>query len=273
MPKYKLIIFFVLFALVLNAQEYEYNYTFFTNSNMRGTYFSSTAFAKGKSSLVCPLNKLPVNEFYYHTPGNSLMLRYRNAPGGKWSAAIFYKEKRGMDHFKKSNTLSFWILGKFDDLQLNELPQVQLMRRDSSMTKAFKLKKINPNKWEQVKIPVNSFTGTSKFDPTNFIAVVFSFENGNENSVHLLFIDDIEFINAGHTNTITALPVIKSASHEYARHVDLTWEKITDKNVRLVKIYRSFDDKKLNLAGVQEPYINHFTDFHGRTGEKYFYSI
>ena len=273
MLKYNLIIVCVLFSFVLSAQEYEYNYTFFTNSNMSGTYFSSTAFVKGKSSLVCPNNKLPINEFYYHTPGNSLMLRYRNAPGGKWSAAIFYREKRGMDHFKKSNTLSFWVLRNFYAVQLNEMPQVQLMRRDSSMTKAFKLGKINTNKWEQVKIPVNSFIGTGKFEPADFIAVVFSFENGRENAVHLLYIDDIEFINAGDTSAITALPIITSASQEYAKHIDITWEKITDKNVRLVKIYRSFDDNKLRLVGVQEPYINRFTDFHERTGEKYSYSI
>jgi hypothetical protein len=263
----------LLLSFALVAQEYEYNYTFFINSNMSGTYFSSAVSAKGQSSLVGPNNKLPVNEFYYHTPGNSLMLRYQNAPGGKWSASIFYREKRGMDHFKKSNTLSFWVLRKFDALQLHELPNVQLMRRDSSMTKAFQLKKINTNKWEQVKIPASSLIGTGKFDPIDFIAVVFSFESGNENSVHLLYIDDIEFINVGHTSTITALPVITSASDEYAKHIDITWEKITDKNVRLVKIYRSTDGKKLSLAGVQEPYINRFTDFHGRTGEKYFYTI
>src|SRR5688572_6519576 len=263
--------FCLCFALVLNAQEYEYNYTFFTNSNMSGNYFSSQTAATGNSSIRNIDHKLPVNDLIYHTPGNSLTLDYKNAPMSKWRAAIFYREKRGMDHFKKITTLSFWIFRTFD--ALNELPQVQLMRRDSGLTSSFTLKKINGHKWEQVNIPVTSFIGPGDPKPADFIAVVFSFENGNENSVHLLFIDDIEFINVEHTGPITALPVINSASHEYARHVDITWKKITDKNVRLVKIYRSFDDKKLSPVGVQEPYINRFTDFHGTTGKKYFYTI
>ena len=69
------------------------------------------------------------------------------------------------------------------------------------------------------------------------------------------------------------MPVITSASNEYAKHVDITWEKVTDENVRLVKIYRSTDGKRLSLVGVQEAYIDRYVDFHGKTGQKYFYSI
>src|SRR5688572_10597198 len=178
MPKYKLIIFFVLFSLVLNAQEYEYNYTFFTNSNMRGDYFSSRTSDSGNSSIRNINHKLPVSDLSFHTPGNSLKLQYKNAPGGKWNAAIFYREKRGMDHFKKATYLSFWVYRTFDELQLNELPQVQLMRRDSSLTIAFKLKKIRTNKWQQVSIPLNAFINTGSYKPTDFTAVVFSSQDG-----------------------------------------------------------------------------------------------
>lgn len=273
MLRYKLIIFCILFSIVLNAQEYEYNYTFFTNSNMSGNYFSSRIAAAGNSSIRNIDHRLPVNNLKYHTPGNSLTLQYKNAPRGKWSAAIFYREKRGMDHFKKINTLSFWVFRTFSTVQLNELPQVQLMRRDSSLTSSFTLEKINANKWEQVNIPITSFIGSADYQPTDFIAVVFSFQNGRENSEHVLYIDDIEFSNAENSGTVTALPVITSASNGYAMHVDITWEKITDKNVRLIKIYRSTDGKKLSLVGVQEPYINRYADFHGKTGQQYFYTI
>ncbi|HEU4858276.1 MAG TPA: hypothetical protein VFT15_00505, partial [Chitinophagaceae bacterium] len=160
MLRYKLIIFCILFSIVLNAQEYEYNYTFFTNSNMSGNYFSSRIAAAGNSSIRNIDHRLPVNNLKYHTPGNSLTLQYKNAPRGKWSAAIFYREKRGMDHFKKINTLSFWVFRTFSTVQLNELPQVQLMRRDSSLTGSFTLEKINANKWEQVNIPITSFIGS-----------------------------------------------------------------------------------------------------------------
>src|SRR5688572_4832594 len=109
MLRYKLISYCLLISLVVKAQEYEYNYTFFTNSNMSGNYFSSRTSASGNSSIRNINHKLPVNDFSYHTPGNSLTLQYKNAPGGKWNAAIFYREKRGMDHFKNANYLPFWI--------------------------------------------------------------------------------------------------------------------------------------------------------------------
>ena len=96
---YKLIGSCLLFSLVLNGQEYEYNYSFFTNSNMSGNYFSSRTSSKGGSSIKNIKERLPINEFTYHTPGNSLTLEYQNAPAGEWNAAVFYRDKRGMDHF------------------------------------------------------------------------------------------------------------------------------------------------------------------------------
>ena len=113
MLRYELIIFCILFSPVLNAQEYEYNYTFFTNSNMSGDYFSSRTSASGNSSIRNINHKLPVNDFSYHTPGNSLMLQYKNAQGGKWNAAIFYREKRGMDHFKRQTIFHFGFIEHF----------------------------------------------------------------------------------------------------------------------------------------------------------------
>ena len=273
MLRYKLTMFCILFSLVLNAQEYEYNYTFFTNSNMSGDYFSSRTSASGNSSIRNINHKLPVNDFLYHTPGNSLTLQYKNAQGGKWNAAIFYREKRGMDHFKKTNYLSFWVYRTFYDLQLNELPQVQLMRRDSGLSIAIKLKKIKTNKWQQVSIPLDSFISSSGYKPTDFIAVVFSSQNGIENKEHVLYIDDIEFLDTDNAGVITTLPVIISTSNEYAMHVDIKWEKIADKNVRFVKIYRSTDDKHYSLVDVQQPYINRYADFHGKSGRKYYYTI
>lgn len=268
-----IIAYFILYSLALTAQEYEYNYTFFTNSNMSGDYFSSRTSASGNSSITNSNHKLPVSGVTFHTPGNSLTLQYKNAPGGKWSAAIYYREKRGMDHFKKANAISFWVFKIFNSLPLNELPQVQLMRRDSSLTAPFKLKKINANKWEQLYIPISAIVGAGQLNPTDYIAIVFSFENGNENYDHVLYIDDIEFTHSENAGTVTALPVITSASNEYAKHVDITWDKVTDENVRLVKIYRSTDGKRLSLVGVQEAYIDRYVDFHGKTGQRYFYSI
>lgn len=264
----------MLFSLVLNGQEYENNYSFFTNSNMSGNYFSSRTSGKGGSSIKNINERLPVNEFTYHTPGNSLTLEYQNAPAGEWSAAVFYREKRGMDHFKKANYLSFWLYKDFASSQLNELPRVYLMRRDSTLTNGIFLKPFKANKWHRVTFPINILTNTHNNKPSDFIAVVFSYQKGQESQRHVLHVDDIEILETDFvTKTITTKPAISSASDEYAMHVDITWNKVNDRNIRLVKIYRSTDAKHFRAIGVQEPYINRFTDFHGKAGQNYFYCI
>ena len=261
------------FFMTAVSQEYEYHYTFFTNSNMSGPYFSSQTFDSGGSTITALKAKLPVNEVTYHTPGNSLMLRYKNARGGKWSSAIFYREKRGMDHFKRSNILSLWVYSDFYPALSNELPQVQLMRKDSSLLRPFKLTGLKARQWVNIRIPVQSWAGTADFRPTDFIAVVFSNENGMDNKVYTIYVDDIEFTSSESPGKIKGKPVVMSASNEFPMHIDLTWEKITDSNVRLVKIYRSSDGQQPSPIGVQQPYLNGYTDFHGKTGQKYFYTI
>ena len=273
MLAYKLIGCCLLFSLALNGQEYEYNYTFFTNSNMSGYYFSSQTFESGGSTIANVKGRLPLLEYDCHTPGNLLKLQYKNVRGGKWSAAIFYREKRGMDHFKKANTLSFWMVLRDYPGITSELPRVQLMRKDSSLSSSFAIKNSFSGYWRQVNIPLKLLINDNNFDPKNFIAVVFSYENGKENKEHLVFIDDIEFTNTENTGKITTHPVITSVSNEYAKHIDITWDKITDKSIRLVKIYRSADGKRISVVGVQEPYLNRYTDYCGETGKKYFYSI
>ena len=271
--KNRLLVYFLFANLLCSAQEYEYNYTFFTNSRMSGDYFFSRTNSDGNAAVLNIKGKLPVNEDIYHTPGNSLVLHYKNAPGGKWSATIYRKEERGMDHFKKATLLSFWIYRTFLNSTMNELPRIQLMRPDSSLTPAFQFKKIKEGKWQRLTIPLTFIPGFNADRPNDFVGIVFSYEGGNENKGHTLYIDDIEFVESEGAEKITSTPVIASASDKYAKHVNITWQKITDKNVRLVKIYRSEDAKRYSLVDVQQPYINRYADFTGETGKKYWYAI
>ena len=273
MIRFVLIITCLFLSFAAVAQEYEYNYTFFTNSNMSGPYFSSQTFDSGGSTITNIRGKLPLMEYDSHTPGNSLMLRYTNRQGGKWSAAIFYREKRGMDRFKKANSLSFWILDRSSTPLTNDLPTVQLMRKDSSLSSVFTLKKVFSSDWRQINIPVKLLTTDINFDPRDFIAVVLACVNGKESKEHTILIDDIEFTHTEDNGKITTQPAITSVSNDYAKHIDITWDKITDKNIRFVKIYRMDVDKRIRSAGIQDPYIHRFTDFIGETGQKFFYTI
>ncbi|MFZ1527824.1 MAG: glucoamylase family protein [Ferruginibacter sp.] len=271
--RYYLLILTSFLFTVAHAQEHDYNYVFFTNGPMPGDYFYSRVSFQGRSVVTNVNGRLPVTSNIFHTPGNALMLQYKNAPAGSWRAAVLYHEIRGMDHFKRSSLLSFWVYMPLNKLLQRELPDIQLMRKDSSLTPAVKLENLKYGNWQQVLIPLKSFAGNNEINPTDFVGIVFSKEGGKELSFHTLYIDDIEFTDAGNGMPVASRPLITSASQKYPMHVDITWNKPADKNIRLVKIYRSENGINYKPVGVQQPYINRYADYTGKTGMKYRYAI
>jgi len=264
----KLLVFSLFISFASIAQEYEYTYTFFTNSAMSGDYFFSKTKSSGGSAIKSVNGKIPVSETKFHTPGNALELTYKNAAEGKWQATIFRQEKRGMDHFKKAEFLSFWIYRLYP----LELPVFQLMRKDSSLTKKFYINITEYNQWKQVTIPLASIKNPGISEPGDIIAIVFSQMSKNECRENSIYIDDIELLPAKKAAKVTEVPVIQSLKG-YAKHVDITWNKITDKNVHLIEINRSENGSEYHPVGIQQNFINRFTDFTAETGKKYYYMI
>ena len=271
MFKIRLLVIGLLFSGLLHAQEYEYNYNFFTNSSMPGNHFFSQAENSG-SMIFSSGSKLLVSDKIFHTAGNSLQLAYINSKNGYWKATVFRQEKRGMDHFKKAAFLSFWVFNPAIDSTGDELPVVQLMRNDSSLTEKLYIPVIKQNEWQQVLIPTTVIKNFNANKPADIIGVVFSQQKDTSSKKRTLYIDDIEFMATNKPAAIVTKPVIESTK-AYAMHVDITWKKITDKNIKLVKIYRSANGNNYMQVGIQQPYINRFTDFTGETGRKYSYGI
>lgn len=268
MRKFHLLFYCLLFFAVSYAQEYEYNYCFFTNSLMHGEYFFSHTTSQHGSIIEASGNKLPVCETHFHTPGNSLKMQYQNAAEGNWIAAIYHPEKRGMDHFKPARFLSFWIF----TVTNHDLPTIQLMKTDSSLTASISMPVSKLNEWQQLIVPLTAFNDVDVLKPENSIAVVFSQGQKTACNQNIVYIDDIEFLSEENPPLISEIPVLTEAKG-FAKHVDVKWEKPADNNIHLVNIYRSEDGKTYQAIGIQQNYINRYTDFTGETGKKYFYKI
>ncbi len=264
----RLLICFLFLFLFSRAQEYEYTYSIFSNSAMSGDYFFSKTSSSGNSSVKNINGKLPVSETLFHTPGNSLELTYENSKTGNWKATIYRQEKRGLDHFAPAAFLSFWIFITTPC----ELPTVQFMLKDSSLTSTFKINITKRFDWQRVIIPLASIKYPGVTQPEDIIAIVFTQRNKSESEENSIYIDDIEMLPAKKSEKIIELPVINSATG-YAKHVDITWDRVTNKNIHLVQIYRSEDGKSYQAVGIQQNYINRFADFTGETGKKYEYRI
>jgi exo beta-1,2-glucooligosaccharide sophorohydrolase (non-reducing end) len=262
----------ILVTARLTAQEYQYDYTFFANSSMPGSWFFSRVDAIPNSVVKNVDGKLPVSDLIFHTPGNSLELTCSNSPGGSWRAVIYKQNKRGMDHFEKPAALSFWLYDNSKAAGAENLPVVQLMKHDSTLSVPVAIREVSSRNWQQVTVPLDSFQTGKSPRAENFIAVVFSQgHNGKAGSCEL-FLDDIEFASSLTHDSIVQTAIITEAEG-YAMHVDLVWEKVTDPNVHLVKIYRSENGGEYAAAGIQQPYINRYADFTGETGKEYTYRI
>jgi hypothetical protein len=272
MPRKILLMLCLCCTLLVSAQEYEYTYTFFTNSAMPDSWFFSRVKASGGSKINIDSGKLPVNEEKFHSPGNSLMLHYENAAGGNWQASVYFPVLRGMDHFKKADILSFWIYSPSGFKPSEEMPHLQVILRDSTFFAMTDLPALRGGQWHRVMIPAAERFSVDPDHPEKIIGLVFSQNQNATPGSEILYIDDIEFISREDDLPVSQKPVITDAKG-YEKHVDIAWEKVTDPNIHLVNIYRSFDGKVYNWIGVQQPYYNRFTDFTDETGKIYSYRI
>ncbi|MCU0370678.1 MAG: hypothetical protein MUC31_04640, partial [Bacteroidales bacterium] len=283
---------FICLSLWASSQEYEYDYTFFNNSPMPGSWFFSSTGSSGGSAIFNEKGKIPVNSEVFHTPGNSLELRFSNKVGGNWEACVFRPEKRGVDFFTESSLLSFWIYFEAGTPApgtpapgtpapgtsapgtpaLDDLPNVRLITRDNRRTTPVEISCFEWNMWQRVLIPLESFGIPAANPNESVIGIVISQNENASGGDQTLFIDDIELVPDENDRHISQLPVIISAEG-FDRHVDIAWEAVSDPNVRLVKIYRSENGGGFVPAGIQQPYINRYADFTGETGKEYAYMI
>lgn len=264
-----MLLYFLLFAFAAQAQEPLQDYVFFANSRMSGNYYYTSTNFRGSSMIKNENQKLPVDENIFFTPGNSLRLEYTNGTDGNWSALLYRPEIRAQDHFKAAKYLSFHLYNTAGTNSA-QLPAIQLMSADSTLSKTYFFHSNKINSWEQVIIPVDSFGITIKNAP-EITTVVFS-QQSKDGKSHTIYIDDIEFLSAATATNISAAPVISDAKG-YAKHVDIQWQSFPGTAVKYIKIYRSENGNDYKPVGIQMPMISRYADFTGETGKSYSYKI
>jgi len=276
MLQQKLLVIFLLISAACSAQEYEYNLSFFRNSPVPGSFFYSATKSSGNAMIENINKRLPVSNKVFHSAGNALKFRYKNAANGKWEATISHNAIRGQDHFKKAAFFSCWVYVETAGTKETDLPVIQFILSDSTLSPPFLIAAVAKMKWQQVKLStaVNSSTtyGKMSSNASDIIGVIFSQPVNATAGAHTIYMDDMEFLPADAPAPVATIPKIQDAK-AYAKHIDIVWNPVKDSHVHLVKIYRSLDGKKYTGIGVQQPYINRYADYTGETGKQYFYKI
>lgn len=265
-----LLITIVLFNIYgIKAQEPLYDKVFFSNSRVEQSFYYSETSYKTPSWIKNVQGKVPVNDSLFFTPGNALELNYVSAKEGEWQAKILFHPSRGMDFFTAPSDLVMRLFIKPGTAAI-ELPAVSAGNRKKNSFKYLPLQQYikdhRENKWLMVKIPLKEFeSNTDELD-----VIVFK-QQSPDGKEHTILVDQVELLPSN-LPSLKATPSIIAAKG-YEKHIDISWQPVTNTAVKYVKIYRSEDGNNFYPAGIQSPYISRYTDYMGVTGKKYFYKI
>ncbi|PWD98534.1 glucoamylase family protein [Marinilabilia rubra] len=262
------------------AKEPSYYQVFFDNSLMEKSWFYSESSYDGESFVLNVTGKLPVAEQPVFTPGNSLELKYKSAPGGDWSARLNFPKVRGQDHIQQGEALSMRVFVESPTLE-SELPEVAITLKDGSSSEflpfADYLDNFHQGEWLHLQIPLTDFEkndGQSlEWDHSKEIVSIVFRQASTDGRDHRLFLDQVELLPEIPGNINLSAPVLTSAKG-FDRHVDLKWEPVNVDEVKYVKIYRSEDGDKFLPVGIQNPMAsNRYADFTGVPDKTYYYKI
>ena len=264
----------LLLVCVLTARTQEPNYEriFFANSAMSTSYFYSETNYTAPSWVKNVAGKLPVSDSLFFTPGNALQLNYVSRTAGKWEARLLYKSIRGQDFFSTATHLSMRLYVA-STTTAGELPAVGVALEKNKPVVFLPLKNFvkayETGAWMQVAVPISSFS--VKPGLTGKINTIGFRQQSNDNKEHIIYIDDVELVNET-VASVTITPKLISAKG-FEKHVDVTWEPVTDTAVKYIKVYRSSDKSVFYPVGVQSPYISRYADFTDTAGREFFYKI
>lgn len=249
-----------------------YDHLIFDSSRTIGDYFFSHVVVAGESSVRHINQHLPVSRTHFFNPPNSLELTYQSAAGGHWQAEILVENWRGRDAMLIGNTLSFWCFAPAP-IPVDDLPAIWVQIEGEPLLSMLRLAvpDLRVGQWTQVQIPLEVFdkklAGRTSHEMNK---VVFS-QGGSSAMTHTLYIDEVKLIHRADHQPVS--PPARLAALGYDRHVDLTWEAITDPAVQYVQIYRAEEGGPYQPIGIQYPHFSRFVDYIGLPHRRVTYRI
>jgi len=265
-----LFLFFLKGVLTVIADTYPE--VLFENSILGGNYaYSGVDYSDG-SWVENVAGRLPVSDSVFFTPGNALSLKYKSVANGAWHVRINYPE--GARHYQPSagHVLTFKLFIA-SDTDIASLPRLMLTQKEQASTVLDLPKYISdfqPNMWLNVEIPLGDI---HELDLNVPIDGVHFLQGEADNTIHWLYVDQIEFLPANPPRVKLSSPAVLSTAVAYDRHVDLTWQLPLTPSIRYIKIYRSEDNEHFDPVAIRPIFVQKCTDFVPYSDRTYYYKI
>ena len=268
--------FGLLLSCSLHADTSYYQRVIFDNSLTSDTYYQSAGRAAAPSTLEVVDRKLPVDTTNFRTGPNSLRLSWTSNLGGGWAAEVVVNEWRNRLVFFPGSTLYFWCYSK-DAIAPEELPDMVLRDRSRNFTAPLKIAQFTPGlsagEWTQIAIPLASFETASihPFDPHTTDSVLFK-QGRADGTARTMLVDEIR-IDSPPAKPQQLHQPAQVTARGFERHIDVSWEAVSDSDVQRYVIYRSLDAGPFQPVGIQVPGVTRYEDWLGKTGVRAAYRI
>ena len=260
-----------------------YNHVVFDNSITPDYYYYSGGRSVFPSTVQLLSGALPVDTKKFFTPPNALRLQWRSEAGGSWETEIRVVSVRNRPTDFHGDTLYLWCYTP-ELIPAEDLPFIQLEDKDHDFTAPMKLDGITGDlpakRWVQIRIPLNRFATASihPFLPSQLHSLHFGQSTADE-TPRTLIIDEIKIDDRSAASPVAAEaeaapPAPRNVQAKgYDRHIDISWDPVSDKSLQSYEIYRSLDGHKFQPIGIQSASLNRYTDFLGRSGIKASYRV
>lgn len=245
----------------------------FDNSLVKGTYAKSKVNYQGHSWVANLNHHLLVSDTLFFTPGNALSLQYKSAIKGDWQVDLKYSRQK--HHYKVLQTdyLVFKLYVASKNTEASKLPMVNIQQRYSETNKlelASYIKELEYNTWINVRIPIVDFNNLHIKE--SITALRFT-QNESDDSMHHLFIDQVEFLSKSVSQVKLSSPAILSTATAYDHQVYLEWQLPLTPSIRYVKIYRSEDNKEFQAVGIRPVFMQGCLDYVPNLDKTYYYKV
>lgn len=266
-------------AAPATAQIYD-RHVVFDNARASGPYHFSLASKVGQSQLEFTDARMPVDTDHFHSPPNSLRLKWTSVYQGDWRVSLDVQHYFRTNDFQGSR-LTLWVYAE-DAIGADASPGLILTDKGGNPTPTIPLlgdlQSLPAHQWvpvhialDQIRDMVNS-TEDSKVDLRRLATLTFV-QGMDDGKPHTLYIDDIRIDDPSTASHAPALAPAGLAAKGYERHVDLSWQVDAEPGVESYRIYRSVEGKPFEAIGIQKGHIGRYEDFLGASGRSATYRI